>query len=275
MITRPTPSWSGDGATSRQEFSCSNLRPAAALIVPRFLRLLRRTRQPRRLWNATGDSLRDGELRGLGRVKEHKVSHTAMSTDLRGSRARDERFTRSGRPEYGGWTDLELVAATETDLEAFGELIRRHQDFVFGAAMRIVRNPVLAQDVAQDAFVRAYKALGEFRGQAAVRSWLYRIATNLALNAVQRRKEYPSGDLPESFIETGPEREAMRDEMAAHLRLAIEELPLELRQPLVMREYGCLSYQEISDELELPLNTVRTRILRARRALRAPMEDWQ
>ncbi|MCP3976798.1 MAG: sigma-70 family RNA polymerase sigma factor [bacterium] len=172
-------------------------------------------------------------------------------------------------------TDLELVAAVETDLEAFGELIRRHQDFVYGAAMRIVRNPVLAQDVAQDAFVRAYKALPDFRGQAAVRSWLYRIATNLALNAVQRRKEYPADTLPESPTDVGPEREAMRDEMAAHLRSAIEELPTDLKEPLVMREYGCLSYQEIADELGLPLNTVRTRILRARRALRGPMEDWQ
>lgn len=198
-----------------------------------------------------------------------------MSTELRGSPAGGERFSRSGRPEYGGLTDLELVAAVETDLEAFGELIRRHQDFVYGAAMRIVRNPVLAQDVAQDAFVRAYKALPDFRGQAAVRSWLYRIATNLALNAVQRRKEYPSESLPESVTDSGPEREAMRDEMAAHLRSAIDELPADLKQPLVMREYGGLSYQEISDELGLPLNTVRTRILRARRALRGPMEDWQ
>lgn len=198
-----------------------------------------------------------------------------MSTDLRGSPARGERSSRSGRPEYGGLTDLELVAAVETDLEAFGELIRRHQDFVYGAAMRIVRNPVLAQDVAQDAFVRAYKALPEFRGQAAVRSWLYRIATNLALNAVQRRKEYPADTLPESPTEDGPEREAMRHQMAAHLQSAIEELPADLKGPLVMREYGCLSYQEIADELGLPLNTVRTRILRARRALRGPMEEWQ
>ena len=198
-----------------------------------------------------------------------------MSTDLRGSPARGERFSRSGRPEYASWSDLELVDAVETDLEAFGELIRRHQDFVFGAAMRIVRNPVLAQDVAQDAFVRAYKALPDFRGQAAVRSWLYRIATNLALNAVQRRKEYPADSMPEATSDVGPEHETMRDEMASHLRSAIEELPQDLKEPLVMREYGCLSYQEIAEQLDLPLNTVRTRILRARRALRAPMEEWQ
>ncbi len=172
-------------------------------------------------------------------------------------------------------TDMELVAAVETDLEAFGELIRRHQDFVYGAALRVVRNPVLAQDVAQDAFVRAYKALPDFRGQAAVRSWLYRIATNLALNAVQRRREFPADSLPEAEARGGPEREAVRIEMAAHLRAAIDQLPEDLKQPLVLREYGYRSYQEIADELDLPLNTVRTRILRARRALREAMEAWQ
>lgn len=198
-----------------------------------------------------------------------------MDRELRGSLADEARLPRSGQPDYGGMTDVELVAAVESDLEAFGELIRRHQDFVFGAALRVVRNPVLAQDVAQDAFVRAYKALPDFRGQAAVRSWLYRIATNLALNAVQRRKEYPADALPEIHAAGGPEREAVRSEMASHLRAAIEELPEDLKRPLVLREYGSLSYQEIADELELPLNTVRTRILRARRALRVAMEEWQ
>ena len=184
-------------------------------------------------------------------------------------------MSRTGYAAYEAMTDIELVAAVESDLEAFGELIRRHQDFVYGAALRVVRNPVLAQDVAQDAFIRAYRALPDFRGQAAVRSWLYRIATNLALNAVQRRREYPAESLPEAEVTGGPEREAVRGDMAEHLRAAIEELPEELKQPLVLREYGYHSYQEIADELELPLNTVRTRILRARRALRAAMEEWR
>lgn len=194
-----------------------------------------------------------------------------MSADLRGPASRG-RPTTAG---YGEMTDVELVAAVESDLEAFGELIRRHQDFVYGAALRVVRNPVLAQDVAQDAFVRAYKALPDFRGQAAVRSWLYRIATNLALNAVQRRREYPADALPEIPTMSGPERDTMRGQMAQELRAAIEELPDDLRIPLVMREYGAMSYQEIADDLAVPLNTVRTRILRARRSLREAMEEWQ
>ena len=198
-----------------------------------------------------------------------------MSTEVRGSPAGGPRSHRSGSADYRDMTDVELVAVVEFDLEAFGELIRRHQDFVYGAALRVVRNPVLAQDVAQDAFVRAYKALPDFRGQAAVRSWLYRIATNLALNAVQRRKEYPAEELPEVVTSSGPEREMLRGAMATHMRAAIEELPDDLKVPLVLREYESLSYQEIAEVLDLPLNTVRTRILRARRALRTAMEEWQ
>lgn len=199
----------------------------------------------------------------------------AMSTELRGSSTAAKRSSRPGGARYEPMTDMELVDAIESDLEALGELIRRHQDFVYGAALRVVRNPVLAQDVAQDAFIRAYRALPEFRGQAAIRSWLYRIATNLALNAVQRRREYPAESLPERAVAGGPEPEAVHGDMADHLRAAIEELPDDLKQPLVLREYGYRSYQEIADELELPLNTVRTRILRARRALRAAMEEWR
>ena len=193
----------------------------------------------------------------------------AMGTDLRDSRDRPK------PADYRDMSDTELVAAVESDLEAFGELIRRHQDFVYGAALRVVRNPVLAQDVAQDAFVRAYKALPDFRGQAAVRSWLYRIATNLALNAVQRRKEYPAETLPEAPSTSGPEGDAERGQMAEDLRAAIDKLPDDLRIPLVMREYGGMAYQDIADDLGIPLNTVRTRILRARRSLREAMEEWQ
>ena len=199
----------------------------------------------------------------------------AMSAELRGSSTRAKRLSVSGDARYETMTDMELVDAVQSDLEAFGELIRRHQDFVYGAALRVVRNPVLAQDVAQDAFIRAYKALPDFRGQAAVRSWLYRIATNLALNAVQRRREYPAESLPEAETSGGPEREAVHGDMVDHLRAAVEELPEDLKQPLILREYGYRSYQEIADELDLPLNTVRTRILRARRSLRSAMEGWR
>ena len=176
---------------------------------------------------------------------------------------------------FEGVADADLVEIASGDLEAFGELVRRHQDFVYGAALRVVRNPVLAEDVAQEAFVRAYKALPDFRGQAQVRSWLYRIATNLALNAVSRRREYPQRSLPEVAARRSPERETELAMMRDDLESAIAELPTDQREALVLREFEGLSYREIADRLELPLNTVRTRILRARRSLRSDMEGWR
>ncbi len=177
--------------------------------------------------------------------------------------------------EYAELSDEDLVAAALSDLEAFGELIRRHQDFVYGAALRVVRNPVIAQDLAQEAFVRAHRALPGFRGQAQVRSWLYRIATNLALNAVQRRKEYPADTLPEQPARYDPANDAVNQALRKDIEKAVGELPEKLKAPLVLREFEGLSYQEIADALDLPLNTVRTRILRARRALREKLEAWR
>ncbi len=173
-------------------------------------------------------------------------------------------------------SDLDLARAAVDDLGAFGELIRRHQDFVFGAVLRVVKNRTQAEDLTQEAFMRAFRALDGFRGDAAVRSWLYRIATNLAMNSVTRRREYPSDTMPERpAADRGPARSFEAEELRAHLREAIAELPDELRVPLVLREYDELSYQEIADTTGLPLNTVRTRLLRARRALRDRMEAWR
>ena len=141
--------------------------------------------------------------------------------------------------------------------------------------MRVVRNRTMAEDVAQETFLRAHRALDTFRGDAQVRSWLYRIATNLAKNAVTRRKEYPTERLPETAAASGPAAIAEGAEMKRHLREAIAELPEGLRTPLVLREYHEMSYAEIATKTGLPLNTVRTRILRARRALRQSMEEWR
>jgi RNA polymerase sigma-70 factor (ECF subfamily) len=177
--------------------------------------------------------------------------------------------------KYAALSDMELVELSLAELDAFGELVRRHQDFVYGAALRIVRNPVMAQDLAQEAFVRAHRALPGFRGQAQVRSWLYRIATNLALNAVQRRREYPSDEIPDRPTRRDPAADTESRVLRRELEEAISQLPDKLKTPLVLREFDGMSYQEIADALGLPINTVRTRILRGRRALRDRMEAWR
>lgn len=177
-----------------------------------------------------------------------------------------------------GWrhlSDAELVAASANAVDAFGELVRRHQDFVYGAAMRVVRNPTVAEDLAQEAFVRAYRALPEFRYDSQLRSWLYRIVTNLALNAVTRKREYAHDAVPEPSAAPSAERSAEHSLLSEDMERAIGELPEELRRCLVLREYEGMTYQEISDATGLPLNTVRTRILRGRRSLRASMEAWR
>lgn len=179
------------------------------------------------------------------------------------------------RTEWTGLSDAELVGVIAEDSTAFGELVRRHQDFVYGAALRVLRNPTLAEDVAQEAFVRAYKALPEFRQESQVRSWLYRIATNLALNAVTRKREFAHDEVPVAQTAPSAERAAHRVLLEEKLAEAMKELPDNLREPLVLREIRGLSYQEIADEMSLPLNTVRTRILRARRALRDELEGWR
>jgi len=172
--------------------------------------------------------------------------------------------------------DVALVAdAARGDLEAFAGLVRRHQGFVFGAVMRVVKNVSWAEDITQEVFIRAYRGIGEFRGDSAVRSWLYRIATNLSLNAVTRQRERPTGNLPDTPAPLGPAQLVEAAAMAEAMQMAIAELPQEWQQPLLLRQREECSYEEIAERLGIPLNTVRTRIFRARQALQAQLKDWQ
>lgn len=178
--------------------------------------------------------------------------------------------------QHAAASDFDLLRAPPGDVDAFAEVVRRHQDFVFGAVLRIVKDRSTAEDLAQETFLRAYRGRARFRGDAAVRTWLYRIAVNLALNVVTRRREYPTDRLPDGSTATpGPEKEVEAAELRARLRVVIAGLADELRLPLLMREDGELSYQEIADATGLPLNTVRTRIFRARRMVRSEVAAWR
>ncbi len=169
-------------------------------------------------------------------------------------------------------SDAHLVAISANDPRAFGELVRRHQAFVYGAALRVVRNPTRAEDIAQEAFLRAFRALDQFRGEADVRGWLYRIARNVALNSVTRSREVPRAEIDTPPTDRNPESEYLRRHSIDLVREAITELPRAMREPLILREYEDLSYEDIADRLDIPLNTVRTRIFRAKRALERALE---
>jgi len=170
-------------------------------------------------------------------------------------------------------SDADLLRRSAVDPEAFGELVKRHQAFVFGAAFRVTKNRTQAEDVAQDAFLRAFKTSDDYRADGPVRAWLYRIAHNLALNLVTRSREIPTAERAELPTDRTPEWHLLRAANIEAVRHAIAQLPDPLRIPLIEREYHDRSYEEISEELGVPLNTVRTRIHRARKALESMLED--
>lgn len=173
-------------------------------------------------------------------------------------------------------SDDELVAAARNgSVAAFEVLVRRHQAFVTATAMRVVRNRTTAEDLAQEALFRAWRRLGDFRGDAQFRSWVYRIVTNLALNHVERSRELPHDELPENMRPSTTEGQVMEQAIEDQWSREIAELPEELRAPYVMRERQGLAYEDIATELGIPLNTVRTRIHRARKRVGESMKDWR
>ncbi|HVJ67225.1 MAG TPA: sigma-70 family RNA polymerase sigma factor [Caulifigura sp.] len=162
--------------------------------------------------------------------------------------------------------------------EAFGELVRRHQDRLFGSLSHLLGSVHDAADVAQDAFVLAYRNLNRFRGQSAFYSWLFRIAYNAAVNH-QRRHRRKSQSLDGRRDELGeepvdgrassdPASGLQTNERSRIIREALDELGEDYRNALVLKEIEGLPYEEIASVMECPVGTVRSRIHRARHELR-------
>jgi RNA polymerase sigma-70 factor, ECF subfamily len=176
--------------------------------------------------------------------------------------------------------DITLVKRVQAgERGAFDLLVRKYQHKVFGIISRYIPNHAETQDVAQDTFLRAYRAIGNFRGESAFYTWLYTIATNTAKNhlVAQGRRpptddvqiedaEYFEGALRMKETST-PERELMRQEIERAVTSAVDGLPEELRMAITLREVDGLSYEEISQAMDCPIGTVRSRIFRAREAI--------
>ena len=177
-------------------------------------------------------------------------------------------------------SDLELVRrAQRNERGAFDLLVLKYQHKVVKLVARLLRDPTEAEDVAQEAFVKAYRALGSFRGDSAFYTWLYRIAVNTARNAIASRQRRPldyEAELSESeqsnlasrlrHTDT-PEATALSEEIRQTVNQAIEQLPEDLRTAIVLREVEGLSYEEIAAAMDCPVGTVRSRIFRAREAI--------
>ena len=175
--------------------------------------------------------------------------------------------------------DLELVRRVQRgESAAFDVLVRKHQHRVVSLVGRYIADWSECQDVAQDTFIRAYRAINSFRGDAQFSTWLHRIAVNTAKNhlAASNRRP-PTDDIeigdPEQFdsgpalrVTDTPERELMRQELEQTVMKAVSALPEELRSAITLREVEGLSYDEIAQKMGCPIGTVRSRIFRAREA---------
>jgi RNA polymerase sigma-70 factor (ECF subfamily) len=184
-------------------------------------------------------------------------------------------------------TDEELVAlATAGDLDCFNQLVTRWERPIYALAYRTLGREEDARDVVQEAFLRAFRGLKGFRGQAKFSSWLYRITLNLCRDWIRRERRAPVAQVPEGVdpIEIADERAAptesvedlvARREMSGAVQRAMAELPEEQRTAILLKEYHGLTFQEIADMLDCPLSTVKTRLYQGLSVLRRRLERRQ
>ena len=177
-------------------------------------------------------------------------------------------------------TDQALVERVQGgDKKAFDLLVLKYQQRIMKVLSRYVRDHSEVQDLAQEAFIKAYRALPNFRGDSAFYTWLYRIAINTAKNfVVAQGRRPPSDDIEATEAEqydgesalkdyASPERETLRDEIKETVFKAIDELPEDLKTAITLRELEGMSYEEIAQTMDCPVGTVRSRIFRARDAI--------
>jgi len=169
--------------------------------------------------------------------------------------------------------------AQQGDKQAFDVLVLKYQNKIIQLAYRYVHDHEEAMDVAQEAFVKAWRSLGNFRGDSAFFTWIYRIAINTAKNhLVSSARRPPRSDLDAQEAEqydgaaglkeyATPEHVLLRDELKRTIASAIHELPDDLRTAITLRELEGMSYEEIAQAMDCPIGTVRSRIFRAREAI--------
>lgn len=179
-----------------------------------------------------------------------------------------------------GDSDQQLVARVQAgDKRAYDLLVLKYQHKIAGLVSRFISDADEVQDVTQEAFIKAYKALGKFRGDSQFYTWLYRIAINTSKNYLVSRNRRPPGvdiDVSDAVHFEGqtalkdnasPERNIMSVQLQQVVNDSIKQLPEDLRSALTLREYDGLSYEEIADVMNCPVGTVRSRIFRAREAV--------
>ena len=200
--------------------------------------------------------------------------------------------SKQGERSESGPSDLEAVRrAAEGDHEAFRVLVERYQGRAYGLALRVMRDEEQAKDVLQEAFLKAYRSLDRFEGRSSFYTWFYRVVMNLCIDA--KRRQPPAGMVewdeahaleapvgtgldavdPDRQRASGPAGDLERAELRETVRRAIEQLPDDARQTLLLREVDGLSYSEIAKSLGVPKGTVMSRLHHARRRVRALLAE--
>ncbi len=184
-------------------------------------------------------------------------------------------------------SDEELVArATAGDQDAFSQLVARWERPIYALAYRTLRREEEARDVVQDAFLRAYRGLKGFKGEAKFSSWLYRITLNLCRDWMRKQRRAPVVQVSEGTdpLDLADQQAAptesvedlvARREMSAAVQVAMADLPEEQRMAIMLKEYHGLTFQEIADMLDCPLSTVKTRLYQGLSVLRRRLERQQ
>jgi RNA polymerase sigma-70 factor, ECF subfamily len=179
------------------------------------------------------------------------------------------------------YDDLHLVKLVLSgQSEAFGQLVARYQDRLFTAMVSVARTPSEAEDVVQEAMVQAFTKLASFQNESSFYTWLYRIAFNQAMTMRRRKEPQASLDDTKAFSQSQPvapstavDGPMLLDEQVAVVRQAIAQLADEFRSVLVLREIDGCDYEQISQILDLPVGTVRSRLHRARLQLKLHLEQ--
>jgi RNA polymerase sigma-70 factor (ECF subfamily) len=168
-----------------------------------------------------------------------------------------------------------ITRAQQGDGQAFGELVEKHRQGVLNVVYRMCGDPQLAEEAAQEAFLRAWQNIRRYNPRFAFRNWVYRIALNVAIDMLRRRPETvvieterltAPGDDPEATLE--------RREQAEQVRQAVLSLPPTSRAALILREYEAMTYQEIADSLDIPIGTVMSRLNYARQQVRQSLRRY-
>ncbi len=170
-------------------------------------------------------------------------------------------------------SDLELVELTKQGhTEAFSELVRRHQQMTYNLAYRFMRDPALAEDMAQEAFIKAFRLLAGFRGDSSFSTWLYRVTCSVCLTELGRRKRRGEVELKPAHYNTAALHPSDGRDLPEHIRRCVTKLSDRYAEIVTLYYLKGISYDEIAEALDIPMGTLKTWMFRARKQLRRIVE---